>query len=157
MNGRWVVVDGYSVLYAWPGLRKKAGRSLEKQRNALIALLRQYADQTGQRVTVVFDGYGAKHKPSPAEPVSGVEVVFSESGKTADDSIERLVAQAAQPQQMVVVTSDNVERQTVEGLGAMSLSAESFEMECKAVLKELAAQVRAYGRRRRLGSLGEQF
>lgn len=155
MNGLWILVDGYSVLHAWPKLRRLAGRSLEHQREALVRVLRQFADQTGRQVTVVFDGYAAKRKPEATAPTPGIEVIFSEKGKTADDVIERTVGQAELPSSILVVTSDNVERQTVEGLGARSVSAEVFEAEVEGALNDLAASVREHTRRRRINSLRE--
>jgi predicted RNA-binding protein with PIN domain len=157
VSQRWVLVDGYSVLHAWPQVRRLAGRSLEQQRDALIAVLRRYADSSGRRVTVVFDGYAAKRKPEVAEKVPGIEVLFSEMGKTADDVIERLVAQAERRDQIEVVTSDSLERRTVESLGAASMSAELFELEVGAALEELARLVREHGRRRKLGGLRNRF
>jgi predicted RNA-binding protein with PIN domain len=157
MSNRWVIVDGYSVVHAWPKLRKLAGRALEQRRGALVRVLRQFADHSGRRVTIVFDGYAAKHKPERVEPSHGVEVLFSEKGKTADDAIERLVAQAEHRERIVVVTSDNMERHTVESLGAHSVSAEVFEAEVESELQELARSVRQHGRRRQIGRIGEHF
>jgi predicted RNA-binding protein with PIN domain len=108
-------------------------------------------------VTVVFDGYAAKHKPEVAEPTHGLEVLFSEKGKTADDSIERLVGQAEHRSQFLVVTSDNMERRTVESLGAHSMSAEIFEGEVDAALRELAGEVRTHSRRRNIGHRREDW
>jgi predicted RNA-binding protein with PIN domain len=150
-------VDGYSVLHAWPKLCKLAGRSLEQQRDALVRVLRQYADQSGAHLTVVFDGYRAKHKPEPVGAAAGAEVVFSEAGKTADDVIERLVAQAERRENILVVTSDNMVRRTVESLGARSMSSEIFDAEVEAALKDLAKAVRAHSRPRRIGSLREDL
>ena len=157
MSNRWVIVDGYSVVHAWPKLRKLAGRALEQRRGALVRVLRQYADQSGLRVTIVFDGYAAKHKPEAVEASHGAEVLFSEKGKTADDMIERLVAQAEHRERILVVTSDNMERHTVESLGAHSVSAEAFEAEVESALQELARTVRHHGRRRHIGRVGEHF
>jgi ribosomal protection tetracycline resistance protein len=157
MSNRWVIVDGYSVLHAWPKLLKLAGRALEQRRGALVRVLRQFADHSGRRVTVVFDGYAAKHKPEVVEPSHGVEVLFSEKGKTADDAIERLVAQAEHRERILVVTSDNMERHTVESLGAHSVSAEVFEAEVESELRELARSVRHHGRRRHIGRIGERL
>jgi predicted RNA-binding protein with PIN domain len=141
----------------WPRLRKLAGRSLEHQRDALVRVLRQYGDQMRCRMTVVFDGYAAKRKPAGSPPVPGVEVLFSEHGKTADDVIERLVGLAAQPGLITVISSDNLERSTVEGLGAHSLAAEVFEAEVDAALRQLEQDLRHHSRHRRLGSLREHF
>ncbi len=153
MSTRWTLVDGYSVLHAWPRFttRKSRQMSLQQRREALVAALRQYADHSRRRVTVVFDGYAAKHKPEVAEPAHGVEVLFSDRGKTADDLIERLVGQSAHRASIVVVTSDNMERRTVESLGAQSVSAEVFEEEVDAALRELAGEVRSHSRRRNIG------
>jgi len=153
----WILVDGYSVLHFWPRLRKLAGRSLELQRDVLIAVLQQYGDATGGRVTVVFDGHSAKRKPTQTAPTPGVEVLFSDIGKTADDVIERLVGTATQPSTIRVVTSDNIERATVEMLGAQSVSTEVFEIEVTAALGELTRQVREHSRTRRLNSIQSHF
>jgi len=157
MSDRWVLVDGYSVLHAWPKLRRLAGRRLEQQRDALERVLRQYADHTRHKVTVVYDGYAAKRKPDTVAPTPGLEVLFSETGKTADDVIERLVGQAERPDRIQVVTSDNMERHTVESLGAQSMSAELFEAEVEAAHVELARLVRAHTRTRRITPLRDVF
>jgi predicted RNA-binding protein with PIN domain len=102
-------------------------------------------------VTIVFDGYAAKHKPEGQDPNHGVEVLFSERGKTADDLIERLVGQSGDKSSILVVTSDNMERHTVESMGAQSTSAEVFEADVAAALRDLAGMVRSHGRRRQIG------
>ncbi len=157
MREQWVLVDGYSVLHAWPKLRRAAGRSLERQRDALVGVLCQYGDARHCRVTVVFDGYAAKRRPEALEPTPGVEVLFSETGKTADDVIERLVGQAGHHDGILVVTSDKMERHTVESLCAHSVGAELFESEVTAALGELHRLVRRHGRERRLGSVRHHF
>jgi predicted RNA-binding protein with PIN domain len=157
MSERWILVDGYSVIHAWPKLRRAAGRSLEQQRDALVRVLQQFGDAQHGRVTVVFDGYAAKRKPDNIEPTPGVEVLFSETGKTADDVIERLVGLAENRSQILVVTSDKMERHTVESFGAHSVDAELFEVEVRSALGELEALIRQHGRRRRLGSVRHHF
>ena len=132
-------------------MRKARQLPLQSRREVLVGLLRQFADQTRRRVTVVFDGYAAKHKPERQEPTHGVEVLFSERGKTADDLIERLVGQSQHKESILVVTSDNMERHTVEAMGAHSTSAEEFEAEVEAALRELAGTVRTHSRRRPIG------
>ncbi len=159
MSERRILVDGYSVLHAWKrfATRKTRALSLHQRREALVKLLRQFADHSGRRVTVVFDGYAAKHKPEGQEPSHGVEVVFSERGKTADDAIERLVGQSEHRAGILVVTSDNMERHTVEAMGAHSLSAEVFEAEVDAALQGLAGLVRQHSRRRRIGAVRDRW
>ena len=157
MQRRWVLVDGYNVLHFWPRLRKLTGRSLEQQREALIRVLRQYSDATNCRVTVVFDGHSAKRKPDQIAPTPGLEVLFSAVGRTADDMIERFVGTVVDPSYIQVVTNDNVERRTVEMLGAQSVSTELFTAEVTVALGELERLVREYGRGTRLNSLRQHF
>jgi len=147
MSDRWVLVDGYSVLHQWPRLRRLAGRSLETRRNALLALLERYADHSGHRVTVVFDAYAVRHKIESVDRPRGVEVIYSGPGKTADDLIERMVGEAERRALILVVTSDNVERQVVETLGARSVSAELFELEVEAELRELQRLIQQHTHR----------
>ena len=153
MTNPWILVDGYSLLHAWPRFTTRRARqlSLQQKREALVALLRQYADHSHRRVTVVFDGYAAKRKPEGQEPPHGVEVLFSDKGKTADDLIERLVGQSEHRTSIMVATSNNMERRPVESLGAQSMSAEIFEEEVDAALRELAGEVRSHSRRRNIG------
>ena len=153
MSNRWILVDGYSVLHAWPrfATRKARRLSLQQRREVLLGLLGQYADHSCRRVTVVFDGYAAKHKPEGDEPSRGGEVLFSGRGKTADDLIERLVGESKPGADILVVTSDNMERQTVEAMGAHTTSAEVFEAEVESALHELAGMVRSHSRHRHIG------
>lgn len=159
MGNRWILVDGYSVLHSWARFRTRNSRSqsLAQRREALVGILRHFADQSGRKVTVVFDGYAAKHKPAVVEPSHGVEVLFSDKGKTADDVIERMVANAGHRAGILVVTSDNKERQTVDALGGQSMSAELFEDEVEAALRDLAGDVRHHSRPRRIGSVRDRL
>ncbi|HUJ10266.1 MAG TPA: NYN domain-containing protein [Verrucomicrobiae bacterium] len=159
MSDQWILVDGYSAMHSWKrfATRKAQAMTLQQRREELVKVLRQFADHSGRRVTVVFDGYAAKHKPEVVEPSPGVEVIFSERGKTADDTIERMVAEAENGRRIQVVTSDNVERRTVEAMGAESISAELFEAEVESALRDLAGAVRHHSRRRATGTIREHW
>jgi predicted RNA-binding protein with PIN domain len=151
------MVDGYSVLHSWPQLQRLVGRSLQHRREALVQVMSRYADHTARRVTLVFDAYAARFQPQTADRDRGIEVLFSDHGKTADDLIERLVGEAADPSEILVVTSDNHERRTVETLGAESVSCEVFELEVQDELRALAQLVHRHGRRRSIGSVRDEF
>ncbi len=57
---RYLIVDGHSIIFAWPELRKLHKRRALAAREELIKRLRHYQDWTGVRVVIVFDGKGAK-------------------------------------------------------------------------------------------------
>jgi uncharacterized protein len=85
-RARYLIVDGHSIIFAWPELRKLHARRSELAREALIKQLRNYQDWTGVRVVVVFDGKGRKID-AISEP-SDVQIFYSRSGQPADAIIE---------------------------------------------------------------------
>ena len=60
MYSDYLIVDGHSVIFAWPELRRLHERRTSLAREALIKKLRDYQDWTGVRAVVVFDGKGRK-------------------------------------------------------------------------------------------------
>ena len=119
-RARYLIVDGHSVIFAWPELRKLHARRSSLAREALIKQLRDYQDWTGVRVVVVFDGKGKKVEPT-SDPTE-VQIFYSRSGQSADAIIERLASKYAKRYQLVVATSDSMEAQTVHACGAESIS-----------------------------------
>jgi uncharacterized protein len=119
-QARYLIVDGHSVIFAWPELRKLHARRSSLAREALIKQLRDYQDWTGVRVVVVFDGKGNKVEAisDPAE----VQVFYSRSGQSADAIIERLASKYAKRYDLIVATSDSIEAETVHACGAESIS-----------------------------------
>jgi predicted RNA-binding protein with PIN domain len=75
-------------------------------------------------VVVVFDGKGKKIEAT-SDPAD-VQVFYSRTGQTADAIIERLASKYAKRFELMVATSDSMERETVEACGAESISAEAL-------------------------------
>src|ERR1700747_3608904 len=123
-RARYLIVDGHSVIFAWPELRKLHARRSSLAREALIKRLRDYQDWTGVRVVVVFDGKGRKIEATsgPAD----VQVFYSRMGQTADAIIERLARQYAKHFELMVATSDAMEGETVQACGAEWISPEAL-------------------------------
>jgi len=119
---RYLIVDGHSIIFAWPELRKLHARRSSLAREALIKQLRDFQDWTGMRVVVVFDGKGRRVEGT-SEP-GDVQVFYSRSGQSADAIIERLASKYAKHFELMVATSDRLERQTVTSFGAVSISPE---------------------------------
>ena len=119
-RARYLIVDGHSIIFAWPELRKLHARRSSLAREALLKQLRDYQDWTGVRVVAVFDGKGNKVEATsdPAE----VQVFYSRSGQSADAIIERLASKYAKKYELVVATSDSMEAETVHACGAETTS-----------------------------------
>lgn len=123
-TARYLLVDGHSVIFASPELRKLHARRSAHARELLVRRLRDYQDWTRVRVIVVFDGKGAKIDIS-AEPHE-VQIFYSRAGETADAIIERLAVKYAQRFHLTVATADNLEEQTVTAAGAECISPEQL-------------------------------
>ena len=126
-RARYLLVDGHSIIFAWPELRKLHARRSALARDALIKQLRNYQDWTGVRVVVVFDGKGTKIETTsdPGE----VQIFYSRSGQS-----ERLASKYAQCFELTVATGDSMEAETVQACGAERISPEA--------LRELLASAR---------------
>src|SRR3954468_16037699 len=123
-RSRYLIVDGHSIIFAWPELRKLHARRSSMAREALLKQLRDYQDWTGVHVVVVFDGKGKK-VDAISDPVE-VQVFYSRSGQSADAIIERLASKYAKRFELLVATSDLMEADTVHACGAESVSAEGL-------------------------------
>ena len=117
---RYLIVDGHSIIFAWPELRKLHARRSSLAREALLKQLRDYQDWTGVRVVAVFDGKG--NKVEAISDPSEVQVFYSRSGQSADAIIERLASKYARQYELVVATSDSMEAETVHACGAEWIS-----------------------------------
>jgi nicotinic acid mononucleotide adenylyltransferase/predicted RNA-binding protein with PIN domain len=112
---RHLVVDGNNVFGSRPDgwWRDRDGAA----RN-LVTELQSLAEQTGDRITVVFDGRPLNGLEEGDH--RGVEVLYARRpGRDAgDDRIVETVASAADPHALVVVTSDRELARRVRELGA---------------------------------------
>jgi predicted RNA-binding protein with PIN domain len=121
---RYLLVDGHSVIFAWPELRKLQARRSALARETLLKQLRHYQDWTGVRVVIVFDGKGKKIDAS-SEP-GDVQIFYSRTGQSADAIIERLASKYAKRFELMVATSDSLEAETVQACGAEWISPEAL-------------------------------
>lgn len=120
----YLIVDGHSVIFAWPELREMHARRSSLARDALVKQLRDYQDWTGTRVVVVFDGKGAQ--VSATAEANEVQVFYSRAGQTADAIVERLASKYAKEFRLLVATDDQMEQETAAACGAQWMSAEAL-------------------------------
>jgi uncharacterized protein len=147
MAARYLIVDGHSVIFAWPELRRLHARRTSIGRDELVKLLTEYQDATGIRVVAVFDGKGAK-TTEQSEP-GGFHIFYSAAGQTADSIVERLVATYGNKHEIMVATSDHGEQQTATSFGALVVSAEGLREWLKDASAELTRELKAVRKRAR--------
>lgn len=124
MQPDYLIVDGHSVIFAWPELRQLHERRTSLARDSLVRQLRDYQDWTGVRVVVVFDGKGSAVDAS-SEP-GEIQVFYSRAGQTADSLVERLASKYGEKFRLLVATSDYLEQETAMACGADCVSAEGL-------------------------------
>jgi predicted RNA-binding protein with PIN domain len=124
VRAEYLIVDGHSVIFAWPQLRKLHGRRTSLAREALTKKLRDYQDWTGTRVAVVFDGKGTT--VSEISDPGEIQIFYSRAGQTADSIVERLAGKYGKTFKLLVATDDVLEKETASASGAECISAEAL-------------------------------
>ena len=142
-----ILVDGYSLLHNWPELAPGKARHSQAARDELIHVLTRYQDACGTPVTVIFDGAGSKRGRPEAEIEPSVEVLFSRAGQTADQMIERATHRFKEYGEVLVVTDDFAERDTVMSLGGMVSSCLGFIQNIESALADLQRELKNYNRK----------
>ena len=114
-----------------------------------MELLQQYQDACGTPVTVFFDGRGSRKTKPKNQSGNAVEVLFSSSGQTADDLIERAAHRFQAYGDVLVVTDDNAERDIVGGFGGSTASCDNFIRMIQNALADLQENLNNHNRSER--------
>jgi len=144
-----ILVDGYSLLHNWPELAPGKSRHAASAREELVQVLTRYQDTVGTPITIFFDGSGAPPGVPKQESSGRVEVLFSKAGQTADDLIERATHRFQPYGEVLAVTDDHAQRDTVIALGGQAASCTSFIREVEGVLNEFADDLKHSNRTER--------
>jgi predicted RNA-binding protein with PIN domain len=119
-----LILDGYNLIHAIPEVRdamRSHGITVARERFQELTLCLH--DPGKVRLTIVYDGQGGKidvDQPIPDDP--GYAIVYSPSGVSADEVIERLVTNADSPERILVATKDHAIAQTFAASGAFALT-----------------------------------
>ena len=123
---KYLLVDGYNIIFAWEELNILAKDNLEAARGKLQDILCNYQGYTGVHLILVFDAYRVKGNPGTVTKYHNIHVIYTKEAETADMFIEKTTKEIAQKHQVVVATSDALEQMIIMGHGAIRLSANGF-------------------------------
>src|SRR5438477_4043372 len=137
-----ILVDGYSLLHNWSELAPGRPRHSAAARDELVRRLTLYQDAIHTPITVFFDGAGAPAGTSADSTTAGLEIIYSRNGQTADDLIERAAYRFGAYGEVLAVTDDQAERDTVIGLGGMASSCFNFIETVERTLAELTQDIK---------------
>src|SRR5204863_385391 len=141
-----ILVDGYSLLHNWPELAPGKPRHSAAARDELIHHLTLYRDATGTPITIFFDGSqpARGRTQEPANP--DVEVLYSRAGQTADQMIERAAHRFQPYGEVLAVTDDHAERETVIALGGSASSCWNSIQTVQSCRVELQCNIKHHNR-----------
>lgn len=156
MLAEWLIIDGNNLLHTAPDFARLVSDNFPLARNALVRRLEELLGVLANRITIVFDGtVGGRQTGFES---SAVEVVFTSADMSADAAIERLASEAEHPGSVLVVSSDRLERYTVEASGIRSLSCRSFIEEASLARRDLEKRLQHAKRKPGThGTLGDFF
>jgi small GTP-binding protein len=123
---RYILVDGYNVIHAWPELKDLTAHSFDAARGRLLDILSNYQGYDGAQMIVVFDAYMVKGGTGSVQNYHNVHVIFTKEAQTADAYIERACHELAGDAEVRVVTSDGAEQVIVAGSGGIRISSQEF-------------------------------
>ena len=137
IGDRYLLVDGYNIIFAWDELKALAKDNLDLARETLIQMLCNYQGFRQCNVILVFDAYKLHGNPREIERHRNITVVYTKEAETADMYIEKVTHKLGKDNQVRVATSDRLEQIIILGNHAYRISAEEFHRELKATEQEI--------------------
>ncbi|MGN0169768.1 MAG: NYN domain-containing protein [Lachnospiraceae bacterium] len=126
---RYLLVDGYNIIYAWDELKQLAENNIEGARNRLMEILCNFQGYTRQQVILVYDAYKVQGHQTEVTKYRNISVVYTKEAETADQYIERCAHRMGKDYEVTVATSDGLEQVIIVGAGCHLISAREFEKE----------------------------
>ena len=139
LKQKYIIVDGYNIIFAWEELANLAREDLDAARRRLCDLLSSYAGFTKTKLVVVFDGYKQKGNPGEKTQFHNIQVVYTREGETGDAYIESLVHEIGNNYSVRVATSDNLVQIASLRSGVLRMSARELLAEVETARKEMGA------------------
>ena len=130
---KYIIVDGYNVIFAWDTLKKIAEDNLEVARNKLMDILCNYSAFSKYETVLVFDAYKVPGNTGKRFNYNNIRVVYTKERELGDNYIEKLIADIGKNENVRVVTSDNLIQLSAVRYGVLRVSAGEFEREVKKV------------------------
>lgn len=130
---QYLIIDGYNIINKWPDLIRAKQKSMELAREKLNTIIQKYTDFKEIKVTIVYDGAGQERSRIEGNP----EIIFSKNYESADAIIESLVYNYDNPEQILVATDDNNQRNFIIGARAYYVSAEGLMSEVNETLADM--------------------
>ncbi len=137
---RYLIVDGYNIIFAWEDLNELSKADLAAARGKLMDIMCNYQGYTGVNLILVYDGYKVPGNPGEMLEYHNIHVVYTKEAETADQYIEKLTHRMGGQYDITVATSDGLEQLIIWGAGAQRLSARGLREEVDRIEQEIREQ-----------------
>ena len=129
---KYLLVDGYNIIFAWRELNELARINIDGARDRLIDILCNYRGTIDSELIVVFDAYRVKGHDTEISDFNNIHIVFTREAETADQFIEKFASANGRKYDVTVATSDNLEQIIIRGSNCKLVSARELELLVKA-------------------------
>lgn len=143
---KYLLVDGYNVIFAWEELKGLAERNLDGARGKLLDILCNYQAIINCNLIAVFDAYRLEGHPTETLDYHNIHVVFTKEAETADQYIEKFAHENSHKYDVTVATSDGLEQIIIVGEGCTMISARELQQEIARASEQLLENFRENNR-----------
>lgn len=126
---KYLLVDGYNVVFAWKELKELAQVNIDGARGKLLDIMCNYQAIKRCNLIVVFDAYRIEGHPTEFLDYHNIHVVYTKEAETADQYIEKFAHENGKKFDVTVATSDGLEQIIIIGQGCHLISSREFEQE----------------------------
>ncbi|MBE5938854.1 MAG: GTP-binding protein [Lachnospiraceae bacterium] len=134
---KYLLVDGYNVIYAWKELNELAKVNVDSARGKLLDILCNYQAIKDVNLIVVFDAYRVKGHQTEILDYHNIHVVYTQEAETADQYIEKFAHNNSRNYDITVATSDGLEQIIIRGEGCLLMSSRELEEDVANVEQKL--------------------
>lgn len=139
---KYLLVDGYNIVFAWEDLNELAKDNIDAARDKLMDVMCNYQAYKGMHLILVFDAYKVKGGIGSMQDYHNIHVVYTKEAETADQYIEKLAHQMGRENDVTVATSDGLEQLIIRGEGCKLISAREFYEEVQEVNRKIERELR---------------
>ncbi len=152
----YMIIDGYNMIFAWKEMKALANLQIAAARESLIDILSEFRSVRGCEMVVVFDGYKVRGNEGTKLDYSGINVIYTKEGQSADAYIESFVKDLGHSYNVVVASSDGMIQLTALRQGTRRMSAGELEHVIAAAKGRIEEIIAKYaGRSNKLGDFAK--
>lgn len=134
---KYLLVDGYNIIFAWEELKELAKENIDGARGRLMDILCNYQAIKKYNLILVFDAYRVQGHQTEIMDYHNIHIVYTKEAETADQYIEKFAHENGRKYNVTVATSDGLEQIIIRGQGCYLISARELEEEVKRANTEI--------------------